>query len=50
VGYFLYMSWMYDAAGVYAVALLEWNFFVLCTPSADGDFIMTFPMRLLFWY
>jgi hypothetical protein len=42
------MSWKYDAATGFAVSLLTWSFFVLCTPIADGGFILAFPIRLLF--
>jgi len=48
VGYFLYMSWKYDASTGLGVSLLTWSFFVLCTPVADGGFILAFPIRLLF--
>lgn len=48
VGYFAYMSWKYDASTGFAVSLLTWSFFVLCTPIADGGFILAFPIRLLF--
>ena len=48
VGYFLYMSWKYDASTGLVVSLLTWSFFVLCTPIADGGFILAFPIRLLF--
>lgn len=48
VAYFLYMSWKYDAATGFSVSLLTWSFFVLCTPVADGGFILAFPIRLLF--
>jgi len=48
VAYFIYMSWKYDASTGFAVALLSWSFFVLCTPVADGGFILAFPIRLLF--
>ena len=48
VGYFAYMSWQYDASTGFAVAVLSWSFFVLCTPVADGGFILAFPIRLLF--
>lgn len=48
VAYFLYMSWKFDAATGFGVALLTWSFFVLCTPVADGGFILAFPIRLLF--
>jgi len=48
VAYFLYMSWRYDASTGFGVSLLTWSFFVLCTPIADGGFILAFPIRLLF--
>lgn len=48
VAYFLYMSWKYDASTGFGVALLTWSFFVLCTPVADGGFVLAFPIRLLF--
>ena len=48
VAYFFYMSWKYDASTGFAVAVLSWSFFVLCTPVADGGFILAFPVRLLF--
>jgi hypothetical protein len=48
VGYFLYTSWKFDAATGARLAILSWSFFVLCTPIADGGFIIAFPVRLLF--
>jgi hypothetical protein len=48
VAYFGFMSWKYDAATGALLALLGWSFFVLCTPVADGGFIVAFPVRLLF--
>jgi hypothetical protein len=48
VSYFLYMSWKYDASTGAGVSILTWSFFVLCTPVADGGFILAFPIRLLF--
>ena len=48
VTYFAYMSWKFDAATGAWLALLSWSFFVLCTPVADGGFIIAFPVRLLF--
>lgn len=48
VAYFIYMSWKYNASTGFAVSLLTWSFFVLCTPIADGGFILAFPIRLLF--
>ncbi len=48
LSYFLYMSLKYDASTGFGVAILTWSFFVLCTPVADGGFILAFPIRLLF--
>ncbi|VAX11712.1 hypothetical protein MNBD_GAMMA25-2135 [hydrothermal vent metagenome] len=48
IAYFLYMSWKYDASTGFGVSILTWSFFVLCTPVADGGFILAFPVRLLF--
>ncbi|ADE53312.1 hypothetical protein [Coraliomargarita akajimensis] len=48
LGYFLWMSWKYDASTGFGLAILTWSFFVLCTPIADGGFIIAFPVRLLF--
>jgi len=48
VAYFSYMSWKYDASTGFGVSVLTWSFFVLCTPIADGGFILAFPIRLLF--
>ncbi|WP_221932895.1 hypothetical protein [Thalassotalea sp. PS06] len=49
VGYFIYMSMKYDASTGFGLAILSWSFFVLCTPVADGGFILAFPIRLLKW-
>ena len=46
--YFIYMSWKYGASTGFEVTILTWSFFVLCTPVADGGFILAFPVRLLF--
>lgn len=48
IGYFVYMSWKFDASTGVWLSLLSWSFFVLCTPVADGGFIIAFPVRLLF--
>lgn len=48
IAYFGYMSWKFDAATGAWLSLLSWSFFVLCTPVADGGFIVAFPIRLLF--
>ncbi len=42
------MSWKYDASTGLGLSVLTWSFFVLCTPIADGGFILAFPIRLLF--
>ncbi len=47
-GYFAYLSAKYDFATGGIVSLLTWSFFVLCTPVADGGFLLDFPLRLLF--
>ena len=47
-GYFLYMSWKFDASTGAWIAVLSWSFFVLCTPVADGGFVIAFPVRMLF--
>jgi hypothetical protein len=46
--YFLFMVWKYDAATGAWLSIVSWSFFVLCTPIADGGFIVAFPLRLLF--
>lgn len=46
--YFLYLSQEYGAATGFMVSALTWSFFVLCTPIADGGFLLDFPIRLLF--
>lgn len=46
--YFGYMSLKFDLATGALLALLSWSFFVLCTPVADGGFLVAFPVRLLF--
>ncbi|MBI1363841.1 MAG: hypothetical protein GC134_07625 [Proteobacteria bacterium] len=43
-----YVSWKYEAATGGLIAALTWSFFVLCTPIADGGFLIDFPVRLLF--
>lgn len=48
VAYFAYLSWKFDAATGAWLAVLSWSFFVLCTPVADGGFIVAFPIRILF--
>ncbi|MGF1727616.1 hypothetical protein [Photobacterium nomapromontoriensis] len=48
LAYFVYMSWKYNAATGFGLMLLTWSFFVLCTPVADGGFLIAFPVRLLF--
>lgn len=45
--YFAYLSWKFDPATGGFLAALTWSFFVLCTPIADGGFLIDFPVRLL---
>lgn len=47
VGYFTFMSWKFDAATGALLSVLSWSFFVLCTPVADGGFVVALPVRLL---
>ena len=46
--YFFYMCRKYDASTGFGISILTWSFFVLCTPIADGGFVLAFPVRLLF--
>lgn len=48
IGYFGYVSWKYDFSTGFGLSLLTWSFFVLCTPIADGGFLIAFPVRILF--
>jgi len=48
LAYFVYMSKQYGASEGLLLSVLSWSFFVLCTPIADGGFIVAFPVRLLF--
>ncbi len=48
VAYFAYLSWKFDIATGGLVSILTWSFFVLCTPVADGGFLIDFPVRLFF--
>ncbi|MCA0964778.1 hypothetical protein [Salipiger bermudensis] len=48
IAYFGYLSWKFDATTGAWLAALSWSFFVLCTPVADGGFIIAFPLRMLF--
>lgn len=47
IAYFVYLSWKYDVATGGYLSALTWSFFVLCTPIADGGFLIDFPVRLL---
>lgn len=46
--YCLYLVWQYGTSTGFGVTALTWSFFVLCTPIADGGFVIAFPIRLLF--
>lgn len=46
--YFAYLWWKFDALTGGVAAALTWSFLVLCTPVADGGFLLDFPLRLLF--
>jgi len=48
LAYFAYLSWKFDAATGGFLAALTWSFLVLCSPIADGGFLIDFPVRLLF--
>jgi len=48
LGYFGYCVWKFGVSDGGTVAALTWSFFVLCTPLADGGFLVDFPVRLLF--
>jgi hypothetical protein len=48
VAYFAYVSYKYNVATGGLVTAITWSFFVLCTPIADGGFLIDFPLRLLF--
>jgi len=47
LSYFLYLSFKHDFATGGILSLLTWSFFVLCTPIADGGFLIDFPIRIL---
>tara|TARA_A100000171_G_scaffold51708_1_gene66904 strand:+ start:278 stop:841 length:564 start_codon:yes stop_codon:yes gene_type:complete len=46
--YTVYLSTQYSPREGLGLSFLTWSFFVLCTPIADGGFIIAFPLRLLF--
>lgn len=46
--YFFYLSFQSDFKTGGVVTLITWSFFVLCTPIADGGFLIDFPIRLLY--
>jgi hypothetical protein len=43
--YFAFISFKYGVKDGFAITLLTWSFFVLCTPIADAGFILDFPIR-----
>ena len=48
VSYFSYVSYHYGIETGWVVTAITWSFFVLCTPIADGGFLIDFPVRFLF--
>jgi hypothetical protein len=46
--YLAFISFKYGVRDGFAITLLTWSFFVLCTPIADAGFLLDFPIRLLF--
>ena len=48
LSYFAWLSWHYGIITGGSISLLTWSFFVLCTPIADGGFLIDFPLRVLF--
>jgi len=48
LSYFFYLSFQSDFKTGGVVTLITWSFFVLCTPVADGGFLIDFPIRLLY--
>ncbi|WP_417319189.1 hypothetical protein [Emcibacter sp.] len=48
VAYVGYLGHEYGLRHGGMAALLTWSFFVLCSPIADGGFLLDFPLRLLF--
>jgi len=45
--YFTFLSNKYGTSQGFSIIAISWSFFVLCTPIADGGFIIDFPIRLL---
>ena len=47
VGYMVFSMFHFGVKQGVAVGFLSWSFFVLCTPIADGGFLIDFPVRIL---
>lgn len=47
IAYFIYLSTQFDVKTGAWLSVLTWSFFVLCTPVADGGFLLDFPVRLI---
>jgi len=46
ITYFVFESFHFGIQNGFFITLLTWSFFVLCTPIADGGFLIDFPVRL----
>ncbi len=45
--YFLFASKTHGAKDGFAISVLTWSFFVLCTPIADAGILIDLPIRLI---
>ena len=48
VAYMTFMGLEFGVKKGGIITVLTWSFFVLCTPIADGGFLIAFPIRILF--
>ncbi len=48
IAYMVFMGLEFGLRDGGLITVLTWSFFVLCTPIADGGFLVAFPIRLLF--
>ena len=44
--YLIFMSFRHGLGDGIMISLLTWSFFVLCTPIADAEFLLDFPVRI----
>ena len=47
IAYAFFVSTQYGVKEGLLISALTWSFFVLCTPVADGGFLIDFPVRLI---